>query len=196
MKLFSEFTNKNTTQKWDPFESSFAGSILGSEAFVDKAKEQMKSKPHDLSVSGSVEFLKPNDLNGFKKKLKKLDDFEFLGINVKEATATLTAAPSKAVDYQSLREAVEKAGFTPREIQVEGSARLEEDEKESILVSEDGAKLFLLENNDVLAALDSARPMAIRFTGKVVVQEKRQAAHRLPLLVLTEASRVKESNEE
>lgn len=132
---------------------------------------------------------------GLEKRLKKLDGFKLLGINVKESTAKLAVAPSQAADYRSLREAVEKAGFTPRQIQVEGSAILEEDGKQWILVSEDGIKLFSLEYDDIVTALGFARPVHIRFSGEVVAMEKRRTEHRLPLLVLMEASPVKEARE-
>lgn len=122
---------------------------------------------------------------GIEKKLKKVDGFELSGLNIKEGTATLIASIEKPGDYEALRKAVKDAGFTPREIHVAGTGRLENAEGQAALFAEDGTKLFLLEENDTLAGLGSQLPVDVRFVGTVVAREKSNGASGTPSLALT-----------
>lgn len=56
---------------------------------------------------------------GLEKNLKKLEGVEKVDIKVNQGLAEITLKPGKKLEEKALREAVKKAGFTPREIKRE-----------------------------------------------------------------------------
>ncbi len=60
-----------------------------------------------------------------EKRIKRLDAVGDLAIEVDDGLAVITPLEGKQVDFDGLPEVVRAAGFTPREIRVEGTARVE-----------------------------------------------------------------------
>ena len=121
---------------------------------------------------------------GLEKQLKTVENADTPIIDVKEATATMTPIGDDPVDFEVLREAVKKAGFTPRKIRVKGIGRVETVEGQPTLVSEDGTSLFLLEANDVLAGLTPDETVVLEFTGIVLSRVQGEDESPLPTLAL------------
>lgn len=89
-------------------------------------------------------------------------------INVEKGVVTLTPITGQRVRFDDLRAAVSKAGFTPREVRVEGVGRIESVGDRYALVSEDDRRLFFLAPNEVLSGVLSAAGRIIEFNGTLV----------------------------
>ena len=107
-----------------------------------------------------------------EKKIKAVDGAKDPVINVDQGLVTLTPVDGTPVDFDALREAVKKAGFTPREIRVDGVGRLETINGNATLVAENGQRLFVLAVNDVLGRLDAEQTAIITFSGTVAPSAK------------------------
>ena len=109
---------------------------------------------------------------GLEKKIRSVPGTKEPVINVEEGVVTLTPTGDASIDFDGLREAVKKAGFTPREIGVEGIGRVATIDERPTLVTEDGQQLFLLEQNDVLASLQTDPEHLVTFSGTLTPKEK------------------------
>ena len=104
-----------------------------------------------------------------EKYLKAVPGTKEPVIDVKEGLVTLEPTGDEPVRFAALREAVKKAGFTPRELRAAGTGRVGTLDEQRVLLDEEGAPLFILEANDVLAALEVG---TIDFTGTIVPRSK------------------------
>ena len=130
-----------------------------------------------------------------EKQIKRIDAMAELAIEVDDGLAIITPVQGKRVEIGELPDAVKKAGFTPREIRVEATGRLEDLEGQLTFVAEDGTPLLLLQPNDVSASLSSGDGALYRITGLVVSKDKEEPAGDHPTLALTEAVPVEEKEE-
>ena len=105
---------------------------------------------------------------GLEKKIKAVAGTKEPVINVERGVVTLTPVGDVSIDFDGLREAVKKAGFTPREISVEGVGRVATIDERPTLVADDGQQLFLLAPNDVLASLQTDAEQIVTFSGTLV----------------------------
>ena len=126
-----------------------------------------------------------------EKKIKDVEGTKEPVINVEEGVVTLTPTGDAPVDFDGLREAVRKAGFTPREIGVEGVGRVATIDKRATLVAENGQQLFLLAPNDVLASLQIDAEHVVTFSGTLVPREDDGEAPLRTLALLSAAPREK-----
>ncbi len=127
-----------------------------------------------------------------EKHIKAIDGTKSPVINIEQGIVTLTPADDKAVDFDAVREAVKQAGFTPREIVVEGVGRMETIGGRTTLIAEDGRELFVLAANDVLAGLEEGRREVVTFRGTVASRRKdddRSTLRTLTLLSATPAAK-------
>lgn len=108
---------------------------------------------------------------GLEKKIKAVSGTKEPVINVQEGVVTLIPTGDVSIDFDGLREAVRKAGFTPREIGVEGIGRVATIDEQPTLVAEDGKRLFLLATNDVLASLQTDTEDIVVFSGTLAPRE-------------------------
>ena len=108
---------------------------------------------------------------GLEKKIKSVPGTKEPVINVEEGVVTLTPTGDASIDFDGLREAVKKAGFTPREIGVEGIGRVATIDGRPTLVAEDGQRLFLLAQNDVLTSLQTDTEDIVVFSGTLAPRE-------------------------
>ncbi len=109
---------------------------------------------------------------GLEKKIKAVPGTKDPVINVEEGIVTLIPTGNASIDFDGLREAVRKAGFTPREIGVKGIGRVTMIDERPTLVAEDGQQLFLLTPNDVLASLQTDAAHLVTFNGTLILKEK------------------------
>ena len=116
---------------------------------------------------------------GLEKRIKMVQGTKAPVINVEEGTVTLTPVGDASVDFDGLREAVKKAGFTPREISVEGVGRVAAIDMRPTLVAESGQPLFLLAPNDVLASLQESDQVVI-FRGTLAPRQSRPESASTP----------------
>ena len=123
-----------------------------------------------------------------EKHIKAIDGTKDPVINIEQGTVTLTPVGDKTVDFDAMREAVKKAGFTPREIVVEGVGRMETIGGRATLIAEDGRELFVLATNDVLANLEEGRREVVTFSGTVVPRSKDDDPSTLRTLALLSAT--------
>lgn len=126
-----------------------------------------------------------------EKKIKAVEGTKEPVINVEEAVVTLTPTGDASIDFDGLREAVRKAGFTPREIGVEGVGRVTTIDGRPTLVAEDGQQLFLLAPNDVLASLQTDAAHIVTFSGTLAPRETDDNALLRTLTLLSAAPREK-----
>ena len=124
-----------------------------------------------------------------EKKIKAVAGTKEPVINIEEGVVTLTPAGDASVDFDGLREAVKKAGFTPREIGVEGVGRVTTIDERPTLVAEDGQQLFLLAPNDVLASLQTDAAHIVTFSGTLAPRENDDDAPLRTLALLSAAPR-------
>lgn len=125
-----------------------------------------------------------------EKQVKKVDGTTEPVINVEQGVVTLKPAGEAPVDFEALREAVRKAGFSPREIRIEGVGRIEARAGKATLVTGRGGQQFLLAANDVLAGLDAGRTGAVAFDGTVAARAKDDDPSVPPTLTLLSAAPV------
>lgn len=126
-----------------------------------------------------------------EKNIKAVEGTKEPVINVEEGTVTLTPVVDLSVDFDGLRDAVKKAGFTPREIRVEGVGRLATIRGRPALIAEDGQQLFLLMPNDVLAGLQMDAERIVTFSGTVGTRENDDEATLWTIALLSTAPRAK-----
>ena len=124
-----------------------------------------------------------------EKKIKTVAGTKAPVINVDEGLVTLTPVGDVPVDFDGLREAVKKAGFTPRETSVEGVGRVATIDGHAMLVAEDGVQLFLLAANDVAASLDRAPDAIVTFSGTVAPLDDGETAALRTLVLLSATPR-------
>ena len=103
-----------------------------------------------------------------EKELKAVAGVAKLTIDVAEGVARITPQDKTRVDFAALPAAVEKAGFTPREISATGVGRITAVDSQAVLVDLDGTTLFRLEANEVLENLTADRSLTFDFTGTVL----------------------------
>lgn len=126
-----------------------------------------------------------------EKNIKAMEGTKEPVINVEEGTVTLTPVVDLSVDFDGLRDAVKKAGFTPREIRVAGVGRLATIRGRPALIAEDGQQLFLLMPNDVLAGLQMDAEHIVTFSGTVGTRENDDEATLWTIALLSTAPRAK-----
>ncbi len=131
-----------------------------------------------------------------EKRIKRIDAVGSLAIEVDDGLAIITPSQGKRIDVHDLPEAVKKAGFTPREIRVEATAKAENLQGRLTLVAEDGTPLFLLEANEISAGLTTGDGTVYRITGTVVSQDKEKPVADHPTLALIEATSLDENKDE
>ena len=131
-----------------------------------------------------------------EKKIKRIDAVADLAIEVDEGLAIITPTEGKRIELDDLPAAVKEAGFTPREIRIEAMGRPENLEGQLFLVAEDGTPLFLLQPNEVAASLASGDEALYRIAGVLVSSDREEPAGDHPVLALTEAAPVAETEEE
>ncbi len=62
---------------------------------------------------------------GLEKKLKKIENVEKLEIKINEGVVTLYFKEGAKIDKEQIAKKVKEAGFTPRELQIEGESKKE-----------------------------------------------------------------------
>ena len=62
---------------------------------------------------------------GLEKKLKKIENVEKLEIKINEGVVTLYFKEGAKIDQEQIAKKVKEAGFTPRELQIEGKSKKE-----------------------------------------------------------------------
>ncbi len=62
---------------------------------------------------------------GLEKKLKKIENVENLEIKINEGVVTLYFKEGAKIDKEQIAKKVKEAGFTPREVQIEGESKKE-----------------------------------------------------------------------
>ena len=106
-----------------------------------------------------------------EKKIRAVEGTKEPVINIEQGVVTLTPLGDVSIDFDDLREAVTNAGFTPRDISVEGIGRLAMIAERPILVAEGGRQLFRLAPNDVLARLQADAEHIVTFSGTVITRK-------------------------
>ncbi len=119
-----------------------------------------------------------------EKHLKNVENAETPVIDVKEGTASVTPTGDDPVDIEALRDAVKKAGFTPREVHVEGNGHIETIDGRPTLLAEDGTHLFALEANETLAGITPEETKDFEFTGVVLPRGEDEDESELRTLAL------------
>ncbi len=125
-----------------------------------------------------------------EKKLKEVDGVAKVSIDIEEATATLLPSHEEAMDFSRIPRAVEKAGFTPREVRAFGIARLEGEGTTLELRSPEGERLFGIIDVDSTLSSRLVAGGLIEFEG--TVESTGDDRDGLPLLSLTRAGPAKE----
>lgn len=82
---------------------------------------------------------------GVEKKLKNIEGVEAVTVNMKEASATLSAKEGESIEISQVPPAIERAGFTPRTMRVVVVGRVQaEESKDLVLKFNDARQGFLL----------------------------------------------------
>ncbi len=103
-----------------------------------------------------------------EKNIKEIEGTRDPVINIEEGLVTLTPVGDAPIDYDGLRIAVMAAGFTPREIGVTGTGRIETTkERVTTLFDANGQALFTLVENEFLAGLKIDAALLVTFGGTV-----------------------------
>ena len=93
----------------------------------------------------------PFCIYGIEKKLKSVDEIKDAEANLRSATVDLTFNENAVISIKKLKKAVDDSGFTPGEIEVEASGKLEQytlDNKEFPALRVSGSdQIFLLTNS-------------------------------------------------
>ena len=82
-------------------------------------------------------------------------------------SSTLTFKPGKAIDFGKLAKAVDTAGFTPGEIKVWATGRIEIADGQIIFIFGGSDQTFPLTNNELAAKLEAAQGKEVKVTAKV-----------------------------
>ncbi len=123
--------------------------------------------------------------NTLEKNLAGLKGFGDLSIDINKGSATLVPGRGGAVDVDGLRSAVRKAGFTPREVTVRATGRIDGSGAHTLLVSGDGATLFRLMQGETLSAAVVEPGGIYGVRGVIVPPQNEDAAGGPPWLEVT-----------
>ena len=86
-------------------------------------------------------------------------------------SSTLTFKPGKAIDFGKLAKAVDTAGFTPGEIKVWATGRIEIADGQITFKVSGSNQTFPLVNNGLAATLKAAQGKEIKVIGRVEFKE-------------------------
>ncbi|MBI1922609.1 heavy-metal-associated domain-containing protein [Candidatus Poribacteria bacterium] len=134
---------------------------------------------------------------GLEKRIKKLSAVQESTINIKEGTVALFPKEGRHIELDDVKEAVEKGGFTAREIQVALVGKLMELNGETLLriVStdkegqKDEAKYLLKKNDQLKQLLASVKaPDGEVFIAGKAVKETPHQHHDHPYTITIEKS--------
>lgn len=126
---------------------------------------------------------------GLEREIKAVEGTKEPVINIEEGVVTFTPVGDVSIDFDGLRAAVKKAGFTPRAITVEGVGRVRTIDERATLVAKDGQQLFLLAANDVLASLQADAKYVVAFRGTLAPRENGDDAPLRTLALLSATPR-------
>ncbi|RMG52270.1 MAG: copper chaperone [Acidobacteria bacterium] len=114
---------------------------------------------------------------GLQKQLKRVPGIKGVKIYVDRGRAELTVAEGESVDFSAIEDAVKKGGYTPRDIWVEATGRVEQWNGRPALVIPENDVKFLLAENDHLRklndALSSRKDRSVFIAGKLDKQDSR-----------------------
>jgi copper chaperone CopZ len=89
---------------------------------------------------------------GAEKGLKKLEGVKDVKVSLNEGKATIELAPDNEVKISEIRSTIQKAGFTPKEAQVEVTGKFTKSGEKAFLATESGTK-YALSGSDKISSL-------------------------------------------
>lgn len=114
---------------------------------------------------------------GLQKQLKRVSGVKGVKIYVDRGRAELTVAEGESVDFSAIEDAIKKGGYTPRDIWVEATGRIEQWNGQPALVIPENDVKFLLAENDHLRKLNDAlsgqKDRSVFIAGKLEKQNPR-----------------------
>lgn len=147
------------------------------------------SSPQGLHVTVAVDGLAcPFCAYGLEKRLKDVDGMTLSKIDINQGTATLKVKEEEPLDFEVLRKAVKKAGFTPGEISVVGTGLAKLVDGQAALITADGTILLELEPKDSLRGITATHASTIQFAGKVIPQSEDEKRPGIPRVELDQAT--------
>lgn len=161
-----------------------AAMLLG--AALSGAYAQSTGQPGMLEVRLGVSGLScPFCAFGLEKKLNEVENVASLDIQMEEGVAVVEPKAGTSIDLRALEQAVEKAGFTPRRIELSARGRLGELDGRPVLKLPDGM-LVLADDHKTQALVAEAqgKDVLVRVDGVAELrQPEGHAGHPYTLVI-------------
>jgi copper chaperone CopZ len=111
---------------------------------------------------------------GLQKELKRVAGVNDAKIYIDDGRAELTVTKGQPLDFNAIEQAVKKGGYTPRDIAIEATGRVEQwNGRPAFVIPENNVKLSLAENDNLqklTGALAGQAGRAVTIAGKLQKQ--------------------------
>lgn len=119
---------------------------------------------------------------GLEKRLSKLDEVDAVSLDQPNGLAVLTMKTGQVVDFHDMRDAIIGSGFTPREINVTATGRVENWNGRLTLVVHESERFFLKDDGQLLKTVVDT-PELVTVTGVAALSPEDNDEHQHPYMI-------------